>query len=1605
MNFRRQPSTPPSFAVPSNFRTHQRPGSGYRMQRVTPSPPYPPFPVGPHPISTPPQSRPQPRKVMQNDDWKKWQDLKIKVHNLPVGINTVDVYKLFKHEGTISKIDIVSESNGKVAYVVFSPPPLRSFWEDQWSLPWRQPGSGIPLRVEARGQVRYSLKNSPTNPNKKYPEIMTVSAKSVDFGFMYGESAMMNMQNASKIRPHNVAITLNLKWNRLTVHFPLDLFNEEKNFHVTQQYRFEIPIQRLSRVHEAREGDKRVLIIPSDYVPSFFRKVEHVESTHETGESFWSDSKAWYRQVDITHLRTPLKTASITLRKKTPVIDIGHWTTYKIDFDSSSTDLTRYDEILSALADWNVNIVADTPITLLEREQSTMWDVIDGPKSPSLFGKASSYDLEPEPISLDFELRYQLEACLSNNILNEHNISADFLQRLSKMNSETAKAYLKVAMQKKQRFYEPQDIFKLPLGKKGMPREIPAHCTWSHAVTVTPSTVIISSPSMEISNRVIRDYIKFSDRFLRVKFTDEKHEGRLRNGNGDRDLELLTRVWRTLRNGITIGGRHYEFLAFGNSQFRENGAYFFSSVEGETDEEDNLTASYIRECMGDFSQIKEVARYASRMGQCFSTTRAVTGVKALIDGAEDVTRNGYTFTDGVGKISQLLAQQVAEEFGHPNPIEDTPSVFQFRLGGCKGILAVAPELDGHQIIVRRSQEKFPAANDGLEVIKWSQYATATLNRQLIVVLDALGVPGYVFMNKLRNQLSGLTNAMTSEEVALRFLQRSVDPIQTTLVLANMIMDGFMGVKEPFLMSVLHVWRAWSIKNLKEKAKLFIGEGAFLLGCADETASLRGHYYSDQKQIHGAKGLIPETLPEIFVQASDPDHEGRYKVIEGVCLVARNPSLHPGDIRVVHAVDKPQLRHLKNVIVFPQTGDRDVPNMCSGGDLDGDDYLVIWDKELIPVIINHPPMDFTPPGKQIVDEVTMEDITRFFVEYIKNDSLGQIANSHLAMADFEDEGVRSDKCLELAQLHSIAVDYPKSGVPAQMAKDNRPKRYPHFMEKHPDRTYFSRRILGQLYDAVEEVKFKPFYDLPFDSRIINAYTIEAEVLARAASVKELYDTAIRRLMAQHDINTEFEAWSTFILKHNDKIRDYSLQEEFGRVWEALRERFQKLCYEEAAGGYKGDAHGPDAKNARAALQEEGRIFKNLGPFIAAMYTVTAQEMQRAVDQTRQTKVVGGRDIPAMKMTPEKMPLMSFPWIFARELGLIATGAKGQPQGLSIQHSIPKLKQTGKQKPKMDTSAQGGWTRDDELFVDGGAVIKQGDLVHLFGDSSKAGHGQQSAHIAHGKDTLKDVCSMPTEPTTSSMTNGMKQLEGLNFFPDENKADQEAAKPAESPTAGKGKMVEKEDEEEEEEEEEDDDDDPEGLYTDDGPYPHESYKYPYFWANAVRADSSKDRILSTIKSSEPSDSRRQIVNPASGSDQSDDDGELVIGAEEETEVDRRKILGRGGRRSSTVAGSESSVQSIAELMMLRRMEQELEERAVVGTSGSREGEYEVKEFEKDHEKEKAVEGGITTKRSADENGKGDKKMAAHSRGSDETGEEEVVIPKKRLKTTWDRLKRFA
>lgn len=62
----------------------------------------------------------------------------------------------------------------------------------------------------------------------------------------------------------------------------------------------------------------------------------------------------------------------------------------------------------------------------------------------------------------------------------------------------------------------------------------------------------------------------------------------------------------------------------------------------------------------------------------------------------DVERNGYCFSDGVGRISRDLAQAVAQRLIALGrcPAGWLPSAFQIRYAGCKGMVSLHPPLQG-----------------------------------------------------------------------------------------------------------------------------------------------------------------------------------------------------------------------------------------------------------------------------------------------------------------------------------------------------------------------------------------------------------------------------------------------------------------------------------------------------------------------------------------------------------------------------------------------------------------------------------------------------------------------------------------------------------------------------------------------------------------------------------------------------------------------------------------------------------------------------------------------------------------------------------------------
>jgi RNA dependent RNA polymerase len=167
---------------------------------------------------------------------------------------------------------------------------------------------------------------------------------------------------------------------------------------------------------------------------------------------------------------------------------------------------------------------------------------------------------------------------------------------------------------------------------------------------------------------------------------------------------------------------------------------------------------------------------------------------------------------------------------------------------------------------------------------------------------------------------------------------------------------------------------------------------------------------------------------------------------------------PGDVRMLLAIDVPELRELRNTLVFSQQGDRPEPSKMSGSDLDGDQYAVTWDNRLflnewnkckvtqdfatttthqkrslkisfsdakraasVLYQTNADPLGYqreSQPDPVTWQENTSSKLIDHFFEYNALDNLGLIA---MRWQDFAARyGADCRQCVRLAEKHSIAV---------------------------------------------------------------------------------------------------------------------------------------------------------------------------------------------------------------------------------------------------------------------------------------------------------------------------------------------------------------------------------------------------------------------------------------------------------------------------------------------------------------------------------------------------------------------------------------------------------
>ncbi|TWU75736.1 hypothetical protein ED733_000616 [Metarhizium rileyi] len=395
-------------------------------------------------------------------------------------------------------------------------------------------------------------------------------------------------------------------------------------------------------------------------------------------------------------------------------------------------------------------------------------------------------------------------------------------------------------------------------------------------------------------------------------------------------------------------------------------------------------------------------------------------------------------------------------------LTELPSAFQARLGSAKGMWIIDGDPssgDDIWIVTYPSQRKWDCDNEDIhhrtfEVLEWSKEPrSASLNQQFIPVLEAQAIKPFRMRTVIAAHLArGLLEDFAAQETAME------DPVELRLWLQQGIGSKSGGNEDTVL------FQGALPRELEKRAAVLLDSGfhpktcKFLQDQCRAMAKQRADFLKDKMNI-----CVPcsayllmvvdfsSTLEEDEVHVS---FSTKFKV-DGFCdtllegmdvLVARAPSHLPSDIQRVKVVSKPQLRQLKDVVVFSTKGRSSLADKLSGGDYDGDRAWVCWDQDIVQNFRNAAmPEDDTDPVKlgyihklersmaQIRKEETNEDsvCAKFLYEafsFNMEPSLLGICTDYKERYSYYlgDVGNNNKNILILSRALGCLVDQPKQG---------------------------------------------------------------------------------------------------------------------------------------------------------------------------------------------------------------------------------------------------------------------------------------------------------------------------------------------------------------------------------------------------------------------------------------------------------------------------------------------------------------------------------------------------------------------------------------------------
>lgn len=143
----------------------------------------------------------------------------------------------------------------------------------------------------------------------------------------------------------------------------------------------------------------------------------------------------------------------------TNVILLGRWTTYRFSFNLTADNKAYFAHMLEGLDDFGIAPKVIDTFTTLPRNLHSVWDLIDPPLE-------STDDIKDiGRIYLPFSVRYQLEVCISQGILNEYSLTNEFVTELVNLTEDHALQLLEHITDKGTRIFDPMSIFRTYLRK------------------------------------------------------------------------------------------------------------------------------------------------------------------------------------------------------------------------------------------------------------------------------------------------------------------------------------------------------------------------------------------------------------------------------------------------------------------------------------------------------------------------------------------------------------------------------------------------------------------------------------------------------------------------------------------------------------------------------------------------------------------------------------------------------------------------------------------------------------------------------------------------------------------------------------------------------------------------------------------------------------------------------------------------------------------------------------------------------------------------------------------------------------------------------------